>query len=154
METVERMQRSRMGFYVYCGSEGEGVLLHEIGTRNTVSCTVPTGYLGHEGQIWFVRLLPPPHRLSRRHIVFITPYVFGDHPESAFVDDVERQLARMRAKNNPRRTDDAHRRLMKYGPDPNQWNEYIFSAYSEHRDRAIFLTGIPDIRQSLPHAGG
>ena len=26
------------------------------------------------------------------------------------------------------------------------------SAYSGHRNEAIFLTGIPDIRQSLPHA--
>ena len=152
METVERMQRSRMDFYVHCGVEGERVLLREIGTRNIVSCTVPAGYIGCEGQIWFVRLLPPPHRLCRRHIVFNTPYVFRDYPEGAFVDYVERELARMRAKKNPSRADDAHHGLMKYGPDPNHWNEYIFSAYSGHRDTAIFLTGIPDIPQSLPHA--
>ena len=41
---------------------------------------------------------------------------------------------------------------MKYGPDPNHWNEYIFCAYSGHKDEVIFLTGIPDIRESLPHA--
>ena len=41
---------------------------------------------------------------------------------------------------------------MKYGPDPNHWNEYIFCAYSGQKDEAIFLTGIPDIRESLPHA--
>ena len=39
---------------------------------------------------------------------------------------------------------------MKYGPDPNHWNEYIFCAYSGHKDEVIFLTGIPDIRESLP----
>ena len=152
VETVERMQQSRMGFYVHCGSEGEGVLLREIGTREIVSCTVPAGYIGCEGQVWFVRVLPPPNRLCRQHIVFNTPYVFRDHPEGAFIDYLERELARMRAKKKPPRTDDAHRYLMKYGPDPNHWNEYIFCAYSGHQDGAIFLTGIPDIRQSLPHA--
>ena len=31
-------------------------------------------------------------------------------------------------------------------------NEYIHCGYSGHRREAIFLTGIPDIQQSLPHA--
>ena len=151
IDAIERMQRSRMGFYVHCGSDGEGVLLREAGTRETVSCTVPAGYAGREGEIWFARVLPPPHPLCRRHIVFTTPYVIRDWPERAFIDYLERELARMKA-GKPPRTDDLHGHLMKYGPDPNHWNEYIFTAYSSHQREAIFLTGIPDIRQSLPHA--
>ena len=151
METVERMQRSRMGFYVHCGSEGEWVLLREVGAPEIVSCLVPAGFAGREGEIWFVRVLPPPHPLCRRHIVFNTPYVIRDWPERAFIDYLEREGARMRAKNPPR-TDDAHGHLMKYGPEPNHWNEYIHCAYTGHQREAIFLTGIPDIRESLPHA--
>ena len=108
----ERMQQSRMGFYVHCGSEGDGVLLREVGTREVVSCRVPAGYEGSEGEVWFVRLLPPPHSLCRHHIVFITPYVIRDHPERAFVDYLERELARMKAKKPPR-ADDAHAHLMR-----------------------------------------
>ena len=150
IDTIERMQRSRMGFYIHCGSEGEGVLLREVGMREVVSCTVPAGYGGREGEIWFVRVLPPPHSLCRRHVVFTTPYVIRDWPERAFIDYLERELARMKAKKPPR-TDDLHSHLMKYGPDPNHWNEYIHCAYSGHQAEAIFLTGIPDIRESLPH---
>ena len=153
IDTVERMQRSRMGFYVHCGSEGGGVLLREVGARETVSCTVPAGYAGSEGEIWFVRVLPPPHALCRRHIVFNTPYVIRDWPEGAYVDYLERELARMKAKKAPR-TKDPHGHLMKHGPDPNHWNEFIFASYEGHRAEAIFLTGIPDIRESLPHASG
>ena len=145
------MQQSRMGFFVHCGSEGEGVLLREVGTGEIVSCAVPAGYTGSEGQIWFVRVLPPPHPLCRHHVVFNTPYVIRDYPERAYVDYLERELARMKAKKQ-RGTDDALGDLMKYGPDPNHWNEYIQCGYSGHRHEAIFLTGIPDIRQSLPHA--
>ena len=151
IDTVERMQRSRMGFYVHCGSEDDGVLLREVGTREIVSCTVPAGYGGSAGEIWFVRVLPPPHPLCRRHIVFNTPYVIRDYPERAYIDYLERELARMKAKKPPR-TNDPRGHLMKYGPEPNHWNEFIFSAYSGHRHEAIFLTGIPDIRESLPHA--
>ena len=152
VDTFERMQQSRMGFYVHCGSDREGVLLREVGTREIASCTVPAGYTGCEGEIWFVRVLPPPNRLCRHPIVFNTPYVIRDYPERAFVDYLEREFARMKAKKKSPGTDDAHRHLMKYGPDPNHWNEYIFCAYTGHQHEAIFLTGIPDIRQSLPHA--
>ncbi len=151
IDTFERMQRSRMGFYVHCGSDGEGVLLREAGTREILLCTVSAGYVGSEGEIWFVRVLPPPHPLCPRHIVFTTPYVIRDWPERAFVDYLEREFARMKEKKPPR-TDDPHGHLMKYGPDPNHWNEYILCAYAGHRHEAIFLTGIPDIRDSLPHA--
>ena len=153
IDTVERMQRSRMGFYVHGGSEGDGVLLREVGTRKTVCCAVPAGYAGSEGEIWFVRVLPPPHALCRHHIVFTTPYVIRDYPEGAYVEYLERELARMKAKKAPR-TKDPHGHLMKYGPDPNHWNEFIFSAYTGHQREAIFLTGIPDVPESLPHASG
>ena len=123
-DTVERMQQSRMGFFVHCASEG---------------------------QIWSVRVLPPPHPLCRHHVVLNTADVIRDYPERACVDYLERELARMRA-NKPRRTNDALGDLMKYGPDPNHWNEYIHCGYSGHRHEAIFLTAILDIRQSLPYA--
>ena len=150
VDALEGMHQSRMGFFVHCGSEGEGVLLREVGAREIVSCTVPAGYIGCEGQIWFVRVLPPLHR-SHRHIVFNTPYVFQGHPERAFVDYLGRELARMSEKKPPGR-DVSHDHLMKYGPDPNHWSEYIFCAFLGYQPEAVFLTGIPDIQQSLPHA--
>ena len=151
IDATERMQLSRMGFYVHCGSEGEVVLLREVGAQEIVPCAVPAGYTGTAGEIWFVRVLPPPHEMCPRHIVINTPYVIRGWPERAFIDYLERELARMMA-GKPPRTDDLHGHLMKYGADPNHWNEYIFCAYSGHQHEAIFLTGIPDIRESLPHA--
>ncbi|MXY66276.1 MAG: hypothetical protein F4206_01140 [Gammaproteobacteria bacterium] len=151
VDTIGRMQRSRMGFYVHCGREGEGVLLREVGTQEVVSCMVPAGYAGHDGQIWFVRVLEPPGDLCPRHIVFNTPYVIPGHSENDFVDYLDRELERMERKN-PSGMEDAYFHLMKYGPEPNHWNEYIFRAFTNCLEEAIFLTGIPDIRESLPHA--
>jgi len=151
-DAIEKMQKSRMGFFVHCGGEGEAVLLREVGTQDAVSCAVPAGYAGSTGEVWFARVLPPPHELCRHHIVFTTPYVIRDWPESAFVDYLARELARMKARKKPPRTDDPHRHLMKHGPEPNHWNEYVLCAYTGHRKEAIFLTGIPDMPESLPHA--
>ncbi len=151
-DIVELMQQSRMGFYVHCGCKDGAVLLREVGTREVLSCLSPAGYRGKKGQIWFVRVLPPPHHLCHQHIVFNTPYVIRDYPERAFTDYLKREFARMKEKKELPKVDGARRHLMKYGPDPNHWNEYIFCAYSNHQHDAIFLTGIPDIPQSLPHA--
>lgn len=152
MDIVELMQQSRMGFYVHCGNKNGAVLLREVGTRKIMSCLSPAGYRGRKGQIWFVRLVPPPHRLCQQHIVFNTPYVIRDYPERAFVDYLEREFAQMKTKKKSQETEDKRHHLMKYGPDPNHWNEYILNAYSNFQRDAIFLTGIPDIPQSLPHA--
>jgi hypothetical protein len=35
--------------------------------------------------------------------------------------------------------------------EPNQWPEFIFGSY-HHQFDAIFLTGLPDVLGSLPHA--
>ncbi len=150
-DVVERMQQSRMGFYVHCGSEGKVALLREVGTLKILSCEVASGYVGREGDIWFVRVLPPLHHLCRHHVVFNTPYVIRDFSELDFFEYLKRELARMTATRVPRRMDDAYFHLMKYGPDPNHWNEYVFLAYSNYQHEAVFLFGIPDIPQSLPH---
>jgi hypothetical protein len=41
---------------------------------------------------------------------------------------------------------------LKYGKDPLAWNEFIFQGYHHHQAEAIFLTGLPDVKGSLPHA--
>jgi hypothetical protein len=145
------MQRSRMGFYVHCGVTGARVRMREVGTGNIKNCLVPAGHAGQPGQIWFVRLLPPANTSFGHHVVANTPYVIENYPEQDFIDYMERELARMKARK-PLKADDRHGHLMKYGPAPNHWNEYIFTAYAGHRQDVVFLTGIPDIPESLPHA--
>jgi len=41
--------------------------------------------------------------------------------------------------------------FMKYGLEPNYWNEFIFQAYYNHQFNVIFLAGFPDIKASRPH---
>jgi hypothetical protein len=31
------------------------------------------------------------------------------------------------------------------------WSEFIFEAYHGHQPHAIYLTGLPDVKGSLPH---
>ena len=151
LDVVGLMHQSRMGFYVNCGIEGSMVMLREITTQAMYRCHVPAGYVGRPGELWFVRLMPPVNALVDYHIVFTTPYVLVNVAEQAMIDYIGRELARMEGRRLPR-VQDLYANLMKHGTDANHWNEYIFCAYCGHQHDAIFLTGIPDIKPSLPHA--
>jgi hypothetical protein len=151
LDVIGLMQRSTMGVHVHCGTEGHLVRLRALGSQETKLCHVPSGYVGQAGDLWFVRLLPPANALFDYHIVFNTPYILVNVTERMFADYLTREIGRLGSRNLPAKLG-ASSYIMKHGPTLNHWNEYIFCAYTGHQHNAVFLTGIPDIKESLPHA--
>ena len=145
MDAINVMQNSRMGFYVHCGIEDRYVRLREIGGGEIKRCYSTSGYNGEEGQIWFARLIAPSHSLVTHHVMMTTPYVLLGTTERMLSAYLAREIARMGAKRLPRGMD-AHTFLMKHGPSPNHWNEYIFCGYVNFQNDAVFISGIPDMR--------
>jgi hypothetical protein len=41
---------------------------------------------------------------------------------------------------------------MKFGPKKSYWNEFVLLAFHHHQADAIYLSGIPDLKSTLPHA--
>ena len=64
---------------------------------------------------------------------------------------LDRERSRVGSKVSPRKLDPTST-IMKFGLTANHWNECIFCAYVGHCNEAVFLTGIPDIKESMPHA--
>lgn len=149
--TASALQSSRLGLYVHGGQDGRFVKLREIGQERAVRCLVPAGYRGEAGEVWLARLLPPASALFDYHVVSTTPYVIVGGAEPDWLAYLDRERRRLGNKPLPRKID-ATTYIMKHGPSVNHWNEYIFCAYAGHQTEAVFLTGIPDIKASLPHA--
>lgn len=150
--TLEVMGDSAMGIYEHLGGHDGVVDLHNIVDGQTYPCIVPSNYGGRSGELWYVRLLPPLNASFNYGVAFTSPYVLLDTTKAdwlAFFDRQERNLVQVGEDDDPviRR-----RAILKQGPDPNYWNEYVFLAYHDAQDGAIALCGIPDIRASLPHA--
>ena len=144
---LRKLNESRMGIYEHVGLDGELVRLQELITGHEFICRSGSGYRGRPGELWYVRLLPPLPDLANNHIVFTTPYILMS-PKDDWVQFLHRSLSKYP-------DDDQQvglRRLLKDGPSPNYWNEFVFLAYHHHQAEAIFLTGIPDLRATLPHA--
>lgn len=159
IKIFSKMQSSRMGLYVHEGFSNQHVLLREMVTERKINAIVPSGYRGQPGEIWLVRILPDPfdERPFGYSVVFTTPYVIGKVEKNFFyqVGDepgwqafFDRTLGMT---GNLDRTA-AYQHLMKYGLNRHYWNEYIFEAYVNHVNEAIYLTGFPDIPKSRPHS--
>ena len=155
----QKMQASRMGFYVHEGFSGQHVLLKEFLTEKRIKAIVPSGHRGQPGEIWLARILPEPfEELPLGYsVVFTTPYVIGMVKEKLFYqvsDQTEWQafFERTLKKTGKENVTTAYEQFMKYGLTRHYWNEYIFEAYVNEVQGAILLTGFPDIPLSRPHS--
>ena len=150
VDAIGAMQQSRMGFYVHDGFEDRFVRLREIDGERVKLCHTTSGFKGTKGQIWFGRLVPPMNGLVKYHVFFTTPYIMIQTTETMIAAYLKREIKRLDGRRLPREMD-ARDFVLKHGPSPNHWNEYIFCAYSNYRNDAVFIAGVPDDRESLPH---
>lgn len=155
----EIMQQSRMGMYLHEGVSGRYLWLRELITNREIRAISPSGYHGHPGEIWFVRVLPAPfdHERFDYSVVFTTPYIAGKlKNKHTFSRTTEKDWVAYFERNFEKAGFDdkelAYEFLMKYGLSKNYWNEYIFLAYLNHQPDMIFLAGFPDVPSSLPHS--
>ena len=150
VDAIGAMQKSRMGFYVHEGFEDRFLRLREIGGEGVKLCHAASGFRGAKGQIWFGRLLLPMNATVKHHVFFTTPYVVIQTTEFMIAAYLQRELERLGSGRRLREMD-ARDFMLKHGPSPNHWNEYIFCAYSSYRSDAVFIKGVPDDVESLPH---
>jgi hypothetical protein len=149
LEALRRMSQSRMGIYEHKGMEDNHVRLRELITDKEFVCHSGSGYRGKKGELWFVRLLPPlVPELATYHIVFTTPYVLIGQSKKDWIAYLKRSMVGMKA---PPEADRLHQ-ILKFGPRRNYWNEFVLLAYHHHQADAIYLSGIPDLKATLPHA--
>jgi hypothetical protein len=145
LRLIRVMQDSRLGVYIHKGRKDSLAVLEDLVTGAACSAIVPSGYHGKEGELWYVRILPPLTQGSDEHVVFTTPYILlqpGPHDWLAYFRRAFPQTARV----------GDYERHMKYGPTREYWNDFVFEAYVNHRTEAIYLAGLPDVPESRPHS--
>ncbi|MBF0429045.1 MAG: hypothetical protein HQL94_09000 [Magnetococcales bacterium] len=149
-DVIQMMTSSRMGIYEHCGHQGSLVLLRDVVDQKIYPCYPSSGYLGKKSQLWFVRLMPPFYEVADYHVVFTTPYVLLSQ-KSEWESYFSRVIKKIQ-QPGPRSLSQSLELLFKQGLDVNYWNEYIFQAYSGAEHTVIYLAGMPDQPDSMPHS--
>ena len=147
---LKKLCDSRMGIYEHVGMDGPHIRLRELIDRREFTCHSTSGYRGRKGELWYVRLLPPlePESRSLLDSAFTTPYILIQSSTSDWTQYLTRTLAKVPARSQR----GSLHELLKHGPSQNYWSEFVFQAYHHHQVDAIYLAGIPDLKDTLPHA--
>jgi len=147
---AEHLVTSRLGMFVRGKQLGADLFaLAEVVTGRDMVAVSASGHVGEPGELWLVRVLPPPLPELREHVVFGTPYVVRSPHAAAWHAYLDRAVTKVVTKDD---VTTRYERLMKRGPTGESWHEYIFEAYSNHTAGAVFLRGVPDIDESRPHS--
>ncbi len=96
-----------------------------IFTNKKYKCYSTSKYTGEEGQIWFVRVVPPPFEINDQYIAITTPYVILETSQRDWENYFERVLPKM-AIHPPVL---AYNELLKYG-DSAEINSPLFAEIS------------------------
>lgn len=161
IQVVKCMQNSRMGLYRHQNYDGRFAYLRELYTNKIIKAHIGSRYNGVPGEIWLVRLLPDPFGYADYSIAFTTPYViikrhreisrFNSslfYEEEEWLEFIKRNLPKMKIKD----LEVAYEYFMKFGLSKHYWPEYIFQGYLNHTENMIWLTGLPDQPETLPHS--
>ncbi len=148
VRVIGLMQDSRMAVHAHEGFDGDRILLRELVTNKFCKAVCPSGYRGRRGELWYVRVLPPPVPDLEEHVAFTTPYFLIDPGESEWLAYFQRSLPDVPTEDRIT----AYEHHMKYGPTRDYWTEFVFEAYVNHRSDVIFLKGLPDVPESRPHS--
>jgi len=148
VRVIGLMQDSRMGVFVHEGIDKDTIVLRELVTDRVCRAICPSGYRGRKGELWYIRVLPPPIPGLEEHVVFTTPYLLIKPSEHEWQAYFRRTLPN--APSVERIAKYEHH--MKFGPARDYWSEFVFEAYVNHRSDVIFLAGLPDVAESRPHS--
>lgn len=162
IQLLSAIEQTRMGVYIHQGHRAGRIRLRELVTGRQHEVICPAGYSGAENEVWYVRLFHWPFETEGPgySVVINTPYVIvpigpsdKGAPKLGTASDWEAYFNRTLPRSGPDDEQTRYNEFMKYGEGKNYWNEYVFLAYVNHREDVIWLTGIPDRPESLPHAG-
>ena len=154
LATGRNVVGSRMGIYETVGDDGDLLVVRELVTGRELLVDAPTGFLGAEGDLRFVRLAPPIDARTEYFTELTTPYILEGRSADEWTAYLESVMPeRVTTADGIESTDVADRLAAVFKDDLGTmpWLDYVFYRYRGFEPEVIFLTGIPNVPESLPH---
>lgn len=137
------LNASRMGLYEVLETKGKVITSKELLTNVIFHSTCLAGYNGNSGDLMFARIAPGQSEPEGPSLIMTTPYIILNSKAEDWLAFFRRQGVGEAGLHG----------FFKYGPTKKYWHDYIMDGYANFRSDRVYLTGIPDVPGSLPHAG-
>ncbi len=132
-----------MGIYEVLETKGGIITSKELLTNVPYQSTCLAGYKGKPGDLMFARIAPGLSGPEAPSHILTTPYILLNAKAEDWMAFFLRQGVGEAGLYG----------FFKYGPAEKYWHDYIMDGYVNCSSDRVYLTGIPDVRGSLPHAG-
>ena len=143
VDATAALNASRMGIYEVLETKDGLTSLRELLTNAPFHSTCLAGYQGNPGDLVFARIVPSLSGPEEPSLILTTPYILLNYKAEDWLAFFRRQGV-----------DEAGLYgFFKYGPTEKYWHDYIMDGYVNFASDRVYLTGIPDVPGSLPHAG-
>ena len=152
LTVAQNLVNSRMGIYETLGVDDDRLVVRELVTDRQITVDPPTGFMGHEGQLRFVRLASPLHN-SGYYTELTTPYILiNQTPQdwTAYLNRVMPDKVTMADGSTSAEVEQRLAAVFKDDLGTIPWHDFVFDGYHHYEPEAIFLSGIPDQPESLP----
>ncbi|MCB9272676.1 MAG: hypothetical protein H6564_01455 [Lewinellaceae bacterium] len=142
VDATAALNASRMGIYEVLETKGNVITSKELLTNAIFHSTCLAGYKGEPGDLMFARIVPSLSEPGGPSLILTTPYlILNSKPEYWAAFFLRQDVDEVKLYD-----------FFKYGPTERYWHNYIMDGFVNFTSDRIFLTGIPDIPESLPHA--
>jgi hypothetical protein len=149
---------TRMGIYETIDIiSGAIMVVRDLVTGREMLVDAPTGYLGEEGELRFVRLGPPVLPDEEYFTELTTPYILEGRSTKQWTTYLQSVMPETTVTNDGTESTQIEDRLAAVFKDDlgaMPWLEFVFQGFSNFEEDVIYLTGIPDDPASRPHGEG
>ena len=143
VDATAALNASRMGLYEVLETKGKVITSKELLTNVIFHSTCLAGYPGKPGDLMFARIVPSLSEPEGPSLILTTPYILLNSKPGDWLAFFLRQGVNEAGLYS----------FFKYGPTERYWHDYIMDGYVNVTSDRVYLTGIPDVPGSLPHAG-
>lgn len=164
LDMLRRLRSSRTGIFETIEVHGGSILVRELVTKREFLLCPSAGYSGQPGELRFSRVAIPAEAAGETFFEVTTPYILVGCDAAAWTDYLSSEIPPTASRRDPLCGLEADSVVLPHSDLADglsalfeddcgvmSWNDYIMDGYLNYQKPAIFLTGIPNRPETLPH---
>lgn len=164
IESLKRLCCSRSGILETKSVSPDRILVRELVTDREFFLYCSAGYRGRPGELRFSRVAIPAEANGDTFYELTTPYILTGVDAGEWAAYLRSDMPELATRRDPLCGPDPERELLPRSDIADRlaalfeedcgvmhWNDFIMDGYSNYEKSAIFLAGIPNRPETLPH---
>ena len=164
IESLKRLCCSRSGIFETKAVSSGRILVRELVTDREFFLYSSAGYPGQPGELRFSRVAIPAETTGDTFFEVTTPYILTGVDAGEWTDYLQSDMPDVATRRDPLCGPDPEREVLPHSDIADRlaalfeddcgvmlWNDFIMDGYSNYQKSAIFLSGIPNRPETLPH---